>query len=102
VRELPSRRPLRVLLGAALLLAACTTATDGGGEVSRERAIEIARQHLDFAARSTEAVRATDEGRPVWQVTFRGEPIGPQRPIGEVLIVLVHRETGEVVSVGMT
>ena len=88
-------------LCAALLLAACTAATDGG-EISREKAIEIARRHLEFEAQSTEAVRVTDEGRPVWQVTFRGEDIGPGRPIGEVLIVLVHRKTGEVVSIGMS
>ncbi|MGH2628056.1 MAG: PepSY domain-containing protein [Anaerolineales bacterium] len=70
--------------------------------MSREQAIEIARQRLDFEAKSVEAVRATDEGRPVWRVTFRGEDIGPARPMGEVLIVLVDRKTGEVVSVGMS
>lgn len=96
------RSSLVSALCAVLLLAACTAASDGGGEISREKAIEIARQHLEFEAQSTEAVRTTDEGRPVWQITFRGEDIGPGRPIGEVLIVLVDRKTGEVVSIGMT
>ena len=99
-----SARRLRFALAlAAPLLAACAAPSpEAGGEISREQAIEIAREHLDFEEKSVEAERTTDEGRPVWQVTFRGEDIGPGRPMGEVLIVLVHRKTGEVVSIGMT
>lgn len=97
-----ARRRFLAFALCAPLLAACAAAPRDGEEISRERAIEIAREHLDFEAKSVEAVRTTDEGRPVWQVTFRGEDIGPGHPMGEVLIVLVHRQTGEVVSVGMT
>ena len=94
------------LLLAALvtiLLHACAAAPrDAEDEISRERAIEVARGHLEFEAQAVEAEKVTDEGRPVWRVTFRGEPIGPGHPMGEVLIVLVDRRTGEVVSLAMS
>jgi hypothetical protein len=91
-----------LLLAAALAALAACASNSSGEEISREQAIEIARQHVTFEPRSIEAEKATDEGRPVWRVTFRGEPLGPTHPMGELQIIFVDRKTGEVVSLAMT
>lgn len=95
---------LMVLLLA--FLAGCSrnpTQTDPSGspknEITRERAIEIGRTHVKFQPKSINAERTTDNGRPVWRVTFRGEPVSQAQPIGDILVVFVDRKTGEVVSV---
>jgi hypothetical protein len=96
------RTATAVALALVLLLSCAACARQAaGGEISRERAIEIARQHLDFEAKSVEAVRATDQDRPVWQVTFRGESPS-QVHMGEFLVVNIDRKTGELVSIGMS
>ena len=71
-------------------------------EISRERAIEIARPHVTFPPNSVEAEKATVRGRPVWRVTFRGEPVSQVHLMGEVVVVEVDRETGEIVSLAMS
>lgn len=85
---------------ALLILTACASGSSGE-EISQERAIEIAREHLQFEPRSTEAEKTTDQGRAVWQVTFRGRP-PEEGGIGEVLIVSIDRKTGEMVSIAMS
>lgn len=92
-------RAMSLLLLAALL-AACAGQRAGDG-ISKERAIEIARQKLTFEAQSVDAVPQVAEGRAVWQVTFHGA--GPsQVQIGEILIVTVDRQTGEIVAIAMS
>jgi hypothetical protein len=71
-------------------------------EISRERAIEIGRTHVKFQPKSITAEKTTDSGRPVWRVTFRGEPVSQVHPMGEVFIVIVDRKTGEIVSVAQS
>ncbi len=68
-------------------------------EISRARAIEIARERIDFKPKSVRAVKAIEDKRKVWRVTFRGEPISKVHPMGETMIVSIDRFTGEVVSV---
>ena len=70
--------------------------------ISRERAIEIARIHVKFQPRSINAEKSEDNGRPVWRVTFRGEPVSQVHPISEILIVLLDRKTGEIVSMAQS
>ena len=94
------RHSLLLLLLSLLALACASGAKDQ--EISRERAIEIARQHLTFEAKSVEAEQATEQGRPVWRVTFRGQEISPAHQIGEVLIVAIDRKNGEMVTIAMT
>ena len=88
------------LLLALIALACASGAKDE--EISRERAIEIARQHLTFEAKSAEAEQATEQGRPVWRVTFRGKEPNPPHSMGEFLAVTIDRKTGEMVTVGMS
>lgn len=68
----------------ALLAFACASGTKNE-EISRERAIEIARQHLTFEAKSVEAEQTTEQSRPVWRVTFRGREATPPPLHGRVL-----------------
>ena len=68
-------------------------------EITRERAIEIARERIDFKPKSIKAVKVIEEKRRVWRVTFRGEPISKVHVMGETMIVSVDRFTGEIVSV---
>jgi hypothetical protein len=68
-------------------------------EISRERAIEIARERVDFKPKSIRAAKAIEDKRKVWRVTFRGEPISKVHVMGETMIVSVDRFTGEIVSI---
>ena len=91
--------PVLVLLSLTLL-AACASQSSGQ-EISRERAIEIARQQIDFEPGKVEAVQEIDQGRPVWRVTFYGKGVDAAHP-GHVSYFLIDRETGEIVSLGMS
>lgn len=68
-------------------------------EISRDRAIEIARAEVSFQPDSVEAERAASDGRAVWQVTFRGRLPGQPPLLFETIIVEVDRASGEIVSV---
>jgi hypothetical protein len=87
-------------LALLVLLAACASRS-AGEEISKERAIELARPHVTFEPGKIEAVKETEEGRPVWRVTFYGKGVDATHP-GEVSFVLLDRKTGEVVSLGMS
>lgn len=90
-----------VLAASALALAACAS-QNSGQEISRERAIEIARQQIDFEPGRVEAVQENDEtGRPVWRVTFYAQGVDGDNP-GHVEFFVLDRKTGEIVSLGMS
>lgn len=93
-------RPVSLVLALLLLAAACAS-RDMGGEISRERAIEIARQHVDFEPGKVEAAQDTEGGRAVWRVTFYGKGVSSVSP-GQVMIIVLDRKTGEVVSLAMS
>lgn len=71
-------------------------------EISRDRAIEIARAQVRITADSVEAVQATSQGRAVWRVTFRRRQ--PDAPPGlfETHIVEIDVRTGEIVTVSIS
>ena len=71
-------------------------------EISRERAIEVARRHVKFRPKSIDAEKVQENGRPLWRVTFRGESVGQGGVMGEVMIVGIDRVTGEVVSIAQS
>jgi len=91
---------LAFALLALALLAACASRA-ASEEISKEKAIELARQHVEFEPGNVEAVKDTEDGRPVWRVTFQGKGVSAVHP-GEVMIVVLDRKTGEVVSLGMS
>ena len=85
----------------ALLALACP-AGPVESQVTREQAIEIARQEVSFQPDSVDAVLSTSEERPVWRVTFRGRLPGQPEGLFETIIVEVDASSGEVVSIGRT
>ncbi len=91
--------PVPAIAGAQTKPPSAQESQPARKEISRERAIEIARERVDFKPKSARAVKAIEDKRKVWRVTFRGEPISKVHPMGETMIVSVDRFTGEIVSV---
>jgi hypothetical protein len=96
------RHRLALVLLAALVSLAATCAASSRGEISRERAMEIARQHVSFQPDSVQAERAAVNARPVWRVTLRGRLPGQPPGLFETAIVEIDRRSGEVVSMART
>ena len=96
-------RRTQILLALALLIVAACASRSASQEISKERAIEIARQNINFEPDRIEAVKETEEGRPVWRVTFyKGSMEVNSTHLGQVSFVVLDRKTGEVVSLGMS
>jgi hypothetical protein len=91
----------RILVAIVLALAvACTGPSET--EISRDRAIEIARQQIAFQPDTSEVTRTTSNGTPVWRVTFRGRLPGQPPGLFETAIIDVDRSNGDIVSVART
>ena len=96
------RAPFRsiILLAATCFAATCPAPAT---EIAQHQAIAIGRPHVTFEPASIEAAKDTDEGRRVWRITFRGKPASPEHPLlYATTVVLVDRQTGEVVSIAKT
>ena len=52
-------------------LSACSSPISPSSEITGERAIELARQHVSFEPTGTAAEMDSRQGRPVWVVTFQ-------------------------------
>lgn len=87
------------LFVSAVLALGVTCAGPSSLEIGRERAIEIARQHVSFEPDSIDAQRVTSGSRPVWRVTFRGRLPGQPPGLFETVIIEIDRRSGEVTSV---
>ena len=85
----------------ALWAAACP-GRSVEGEISRARAIEIARAQISFQPDSIDAKSESVNGRPVWQVTLRGRLPGQPPGLFETAIVAIDRRTGEIVTISRT
>ena len=94
-------RSVLVLTALLSLVLIIGCASRGNAEISKERAIELARQHVSFEPGKIETEKDTEDGRPVWRVTFYGKNVSAVHP-GEVMIVTLDRRTGEVVALGMS
>lgn len=95
------RRPA-ILLVAAVLTLGATCNDPSFQEISRERAIEIARREASFQPDSIQADRTTSGTRPVWRVTLRGRLPGQPPGLFETAIIEIDRQSGEVVSIART
>ena len=93
------RHHLAVACLAPVLVLAGTYISPPAQEISRERAIEIARQRISFQPDNVRARRATAGARPVWRVTFRGRLPGQPSGLFETAIIEVDRRSGAVVSI---
>ena len=85
-------------IACASLGALCDPPARTATGITRERAIEIARQEVNIPGESVEAVQVASEGRMLWRVTIRGRL--PDAPPGlfETRIVDIDASTGKVVS----
>ena len=82
-----------------LLLGTACVQRPQVGEISRERAIELARQQITFSPDRIDVVRVSSDERPLWRVTLRGRLPGQPPGLFETRMVELDRRTGEIVSV---
>jgi hypothetical protein len=85
------------LVMTAVLASGC--ATSGVTEISRDRAVDIARSQVTFVPSSVEAVKASASGHRVWRVTIRGHLPGQPPELFETRVFEIDRVTGAIVSV---
>jgi hypothetical protein len=85
-----------VLAVVASLAATCGQPRD---EISRERAITIARSQVSFTPDSIDAQRSTSPDGPIWRVTLRGRLPGQPPGLFETAIVEIDARSGRVISV---
>lgn len=99
-RRLTVRFGLIVLASIAGMVSGCsstTTSPTPSTAISRERAIDIARQQVSFTPTSVEVAADTIQGQSTWAVTFRAAD-GSHGGLGQFMKVWVDQRTGEVVS----
>ena len=82
-----------------LLLATACVQRPQVGEISRERAVDLARQQITFSPDRIDALKTRSDERPIWRVTFRGRLPGQPPGLFETHVVELDRRTGEIVSV---
>jgi len=98
-----SRASKTLIVGAIIITALGFSGVMRAGNdvpVSRERAVEIATERLDFEHDLT-AVKLVREGidlHPVWAVSFSTKGSGEEL-YGQVLVVSVDGQTGDIVRV---
>ena len=88
-----------VVLG--VVFACGSTPTSPSSEITRDRAIEIARSHVSFDATTVEARPDVREGKAVWVVALRRVD-GSHGGLGQFAEVTVDRSTGDVVTIAMS
>ena len=93
---------LTLVFLAAILSMATRCTGPSPTEISRDRAVEIARAQVSFQPDSVEAQRTTSGVRQVWRITFRGRLAGQPPELFETVIIEVDRRSGEIVSVART
>ena len=91
--------PRAARLIAAVLALGFACANPSEMEITKDRAIEIARTQVSFQPDNIEAERRTSNDRPVWRVTLRGRLPGQPPGLFESAIVDVDRRNGEIVSI---
>lgn len=95
-----SRLATVIFLAGVSLAGFAATCPSTAVEISRDRAIDIARTHATFEIASIETAQATENGRPVWRVTLQGKPLSPDHPaLRPTIIVYLDRQSGEVISI---
>ena len=86
---------------AALLMMACAHQARQG-EMSRDRAIAIAKAQVRFEPFEVDARRTRTNGRQVWRVVLKGRLPGQPPMLFETAVVEIDAVTGTLVSVAKT
>jgi hypothetical protein len=89
------------VIAALVILVGCSTPPSPSSAITRDRAIEIARQHVSFEPTSTEIGTDVLQGKQVWVVTFRRAD-GSHGGLGQFVQITVERSTGEVLTIAMS
>jgi uncharacterized membrane protein YkoI len=89
-------------VSALLVLAVACPVSPVEPQITREQAIEIARQEVSFQPDSIEAVLSESGERPLWRVTLQGRLPGQPPGLFETVIVEVDARSGDVVSISRT
>ena len=85
----------------ALLTAGCASAARPA-EISRDRAITIARAQVRWVPSESAAVRAQASGRKIWRVTLKGRLPGQPPELFETAVVDIDAVSGAVVRIAKT
>jgi hypothetical protein len=92
---------LGILMALTIVLASACSPTSPSSQITRDRAIDVARQSVGFEPTNITATMDTVRGHPVWVVTLtRGD-----RSHGlfeEFAEVSVDRKTGEILRVAIS
>ena len=91
-----------ILVAPLALVALTCPAGPVESEITRDQAIDIAREDVSFEPESVDVELSTSDTRAVWRVTFRGRLPGQPPGLFETMIVEVDSDNGEVVSVART
>ena len=91
-----------ILVAPLALVALTCPAGPVESEITRDQAIDIAREDVSFKPESVDVELSTSDTRAVWRVTFRGRLPGQPPGLFETMIVEVDSDNGEVVSVART
>jgi hypothetical protein len=85
----------------ALLIAGCASAPPSG-EITRDRALAIARAQVTWQPFDASATRSSSNGRRIWKVTLKGRLPGQPPGLFETVAVEIDAITGAIVSVTKT
>lgn len=86
---------------AALLAMSCATASRSA-EITRDRAIAIARAQVRWAPFETTAVRRRENGRQIWRVTLKGRLPDQPPMLYETAVIELDASTGAIISQSKT
>lgn len=91
-----------LFVAAVLALGITCSGPSQGTEISRERAVDIARSQVSFQPDNIQADRTISGARAVWRVTLRGRLPGQPPGLFETAVIEIDRRTSEVVSIART
>ena len=103
MRAATARLSIRIALTALAFAPAWSCASGSAAkEITRDRAIVIARAQVRWQPFESVAVKAASSGRPVWRVTLKGRL--PDQPplLFETAVVEIDAVTGAIVSIAKT
>jgi hypothetical protein len=92
---------VRVFLILIFGLGSACSPTSPSTLISREQAIDLARQRIDFEPKSISAETNTFHGNPVWTITFATADPTNLSP-GQFAKLNVDRKTGEVAWISIS
>jgi hypothetical protein len=101
-RAVRSRGTRAAQISLVILLMMACVHQPRQGEMSRDRAIAIAKAQVRFEPFEVDARRTRTNGRQVWRVVLKGRLPGQPPMLFETAVVEIDAVTGTLVSVAKT